>query len=662
MTDHLTFLLLGLGTGSVIAALGIGIVVTHRASRVVNFAHAATGTFLALAYYELRATGDLVLPILGLPDRVHLVDRPTTATALVVIAVYAVLLGAALYGIVFRRLIGAPPLAGLVASLGLLLYFITLGGLRFDRQGASALVIEGPLPDDLVTIGGATAPLDRYLLAGITVVAAVLLAVVYRHSRIGLVTRAVSESHRSAMTVGISPHPIGVVNWAAATLLAGGALILAAPIIRLDAATSSLLIVPALAAALPGRFDSVGSTAALGLGLGMLQSEILNLQGDWDWLPDIGLQQGVPFLLILITLLVRGEAAPARGETTTLRLPHAPDHRRAVPIVVVVAVLAAAGTLVLDSQWRVGIIVSGIGAVMALSVVVLTGLVGQVSLATYAVAGLAAFAMVRLQDDLGVPFPLAPLLGALVAVALSIGVGFAALRTRGMTLAIATLAAAVATEELLFRWDWLTGGLAGATVDPPTLFGLDLRISAPGAAFPREVFGLLVVGVLTVSATAVVLLRRSGTARRWLAVRSNERAAAAVGVHVARAKLEAFAVSGFIAGIGGTLLAYRRELVTASAFGVLDSVVLLSIAYIAGVASPLGALLAGALAAGGLLTVALEEISPGSTDAQLAVSGLLLVVVAIRFPSGILGVRRSPSDETATTPATPVATATNGGG
>lgn len=657
MTDHLTFLLLGLGTGSVIAALGIGIVVTHRASRIVNFAHAATGTFLALAYYELRATGDLVLPVLGLPDRIHLVDRPTTATALLVIAVYAALIGAALYGLVFRRLVGAPPLAGLVASLGLLLYFITLGGLRFDRQGASALVLEGPLPDDLVTIGGATAPLDRYLLAGIVVVVAVILEVTYRSTRIGLVTRAVAESPDSAKLLGISPHPIGALNWAFATVLAGAALILAAPIIRLDATASSLLIVPALAAALPGRFDSVVSATAIGLGLGMLQSEILNLQGDWDWLPDIGLQQGIPFLLILVTLLVRGETVPRRGMPITFRLPRAPDHRHAVPIVGVIAVLAVIGTLVLDSQWRVGIIVSGISAVIALSVVVLTGFVGQVSLATYAVAGLAAFAMVRFEDHLGVPFPIAPVLGALVAVALSIGVGFAALRTRGMTLAIATLAAAVATEELLFRWDWLTGGLGGSIVEPPSLFGLDLRISAPGAAFPREAFGLLVIGVLVVAAIGVVLLRRSGTARRWLAVRSNERAAAAIGVDVARAKLEAFAIAGFLAGIGGTLLAYRRELVTTSSFGVLDSVVLLAVVYLAGVGSPLGALLAGTLAAGGLLTVALEEISPGSTDAQLAVDGILLVVVAIRFPSGILGARRPRPKARATGPSV----ATGGG-
>jgi branched-subunit amino acid ABC-type transport system permease component len=196
VTSHLTFLLLGLGVGSVIAALGIGIVVTHRASGVVNFAHAATGTFIALAYYELRATGDLVLPVVGLPDRVHLVDRPTTATALVIVAVYAVLIGVAIYLIVFRPLGGAPPLAGLVASLGLLLYFITLDGLRFDRQGASALVLEGPLPDDLVTLGGAVAPLDRYLLACIVVAVAALLTLTYRFTRIGPRIRSASSIGR----------------------------------------------------------------------------------------------------------------------------------------------------------------------------------------------------------------------------------------------------------------------------------------------------------------------------------------------------------------------------------------------------------------------------------------------------------------------------------
>jgi len=340
VTSHLTFLFLGLGAGAVIAALGLGIVITHRASGIINFAHASIGAFIALGYYEFRATGDLVLPVLGLPDRVHLLDRPTTATALVVVLLYAVLIGIVLYWLIFRTLRGASPLAGLAASLGLMLYFITLGGLRFDNLGATALVIEGPLPDDLVTIGGVVAPADRYWLAAIVIAAALVLWAGYRFTRLGLSTRAVAEDHVAASLLGISPHPVGMWNWAIATVFAGGALILAAPIIRLDPTTSSLLIIPALAAALPGRFDRLGLTVAFGLGIGMLQSEILNLQTDWTWLPDVGLQQGIPFLVILVTLLVRGDVLPGRAAATEPHLPAPVDHKCSIQVFVAVGVFS----------------------------------------------------------------------------------------------------------------------------------------------------------------------------------------------------------------------------------------------------------------------------------------------------------------------------------
>jgi ABC-type branched-subunit amino acid transport system permease subunit len=154
----------------------------------------------------------------------------------------------------------------------------------------------------------------------------------------------------------------------------------------------------------------------------------------------------------------------------------------------------------------------------------------------------------------------------------------------------------------------------------------------------------MVAVVLCVTLLAAINLRRGATGRRWLAVRSNERAAAGVGISVRRAKLESFMLAGFIAGIGGTLLAYRRELVTADSFGVLDSIVVLSITFLAGIASPLGAVIAGALGAGGLLTVGMETLRPGSSDTQFAINGILLVVAAIRFRDGILGTaaRRRP--------------------
>jgi branched-chain amino acid transport system permease protein len=131
VTDHLTYLLLGLGSGSVIAALAIGVVITHRASNVINLGHAAIGMYVAFAYYELRRSGDLVLPVLGLPGRVALVDRPTVATAMVISTLLAAAVGALVFLVIFRPLRSAPPLARVVASLGLMVYLIGVVGLRF---------------------------------------------------------------------------------------------------------------------------------------------------------------------------------------------------------------------------------------------------------------------------------------------------------------------------------------------------------------------------------------------------------------------------------------------------------------------------------------------------------------------------------------------------
>jgi ABC-type branched-subunit amino acid transport system permease subunit len=289
--------------------------------------------------------------------------------------------------------------------------------------------------------------------------------------------------------------------------------------------------------------------------------------------------------------------------------------------------------LSMGSDWRQGIIISCIYGLIALSVVVLTGYVGQISLAPFAFAGIAAFAMVKL-TDWGIPFPIAPLIAGLVAVAAGLVAGLPAVRVRGMNLAIATLAAAAAIEELVLGWEWFTGGGVGTEVPEPTLFGVDLGISAVGEGFPRAAFGVLCIGVLALCAVAVANLRRSGTGLHFLAVRSNERAAAAAGVDVRRTKLLAFGISSFLAGIGGTLLAYQRQALSADSFAVFESIALLALTYLAGIASVGGAMLAGVFAQGGMLTVALDN---DSSQYQFAVNGLMLIAIAILYPTGITG-------------------------
>lgn len=640
MTTLFSNLLLGLGVGGVIAALAIGVVVTHRASNVVNFAHAATGTYLALAYYEFRATGDLVQPFLVpfVPSRVHLLDRPVVASALTVTLVVAAVVGLATHQLVFRPLRTAPPLARVVASLGVMTYLIGVMQVRFPTSGAVRNVLDGPLPSGLVTFGDVRVDADRYLLAGGVVAVAVGLSLLGRYTNFGLATRANAENETGAVLLGISADRISAINWILATVLAGLAMILAAPILNsLDPSVQSLLIVPALGAALLGRFQSIGVAAAAGLGIGMLMSEISAAQSEWDALQGIGLQQGLPFLLVLVALVARGDRVMPRGERIHSHLPAAPAPTVSVVATVGFVVACSIGLVTLDSEWRLAIIFTAIAAVMALSVIVLTGFVGQISLATFALAGTAGFTMVKVGDAWGVGFPWAPLLGTVAAVALGTLAGLPAIRIRGLTLAIASLAAAVAIEELVFKWEWFTGGVGGAAVDPPRLPGVDLDIAAPGALFPRREFGFLVLAVLAFAVYLVVNLRRSPTGREWLAVRANERAAEAIGISAPRVKLSANAVAAFLAGLGGTLTAYQNGFVSASSFASLKSLVLVAMTYLAGIAAPAAALVAGALTEKGLLTVAMDRIDDGASQYQFAVSGMFLVIAAIKFPSGIVG-------------------------
>lgn len=645
MSSHLQYLLLGTGAGAVIAALALGIVLTYRASGVVNFAHAAMGMFLAYTYGTLRQSGEVLNPLLFGPSRVPLLPSCTTdladatcsyrfapATAFAITMVLAALYGLVIYGLAFRPLRSAPTLAKVVASLGLFLYLLAIANLRIGSQGAALSLPENLLPSSVVRIAGVDIQQDRLWLALVVLVVTALLAGLYRYTRFGLATRAAAESEKGAVLLGISPDRVAAVNWMLGTMLAGGAVILFAPITSINPATTSLLFVPALAAALIGRFRSFGITALAGLGIGMLQSEIANIHGSLSWLPQVNWQAGLPFLIIIATMAIRGDAVGARGTLGHGHFPTSPRPRRVLVWIGVLSAAGVVGLLTLDSIWRGAIIVSATTAVIALSVVVLTGYVGQISLMPMALAGISAFAMVRFTADWHIPFPLAPLLAGLLAVAIGLIVGLPAVRVRGMNLAIATLAAATAIEELILKWSWFTGGEAGSTVASPTLFGLDLGISAPGAANNRPAFGILCIVVLALTALLVANLRGSPTGLHWLGVRANERAAASVGTDTTRTKLMAFAVSSFIAGIGGALYAYGHPNLSAGSFTIFASLALIALVYLGGIASVAGALVAGVLAEGGIA-------SAGQTGSQtqFAISGLALIAVAILYPNGVSG-------------------------
>jgi branched-chain amino acid transport system permease protein len=594
----------------------------------------------AYTYAELRDSGDLVLPLPGIA--IPLGGTLGTAPALLLALLAAAGIGITLHLLVFRPLRTAPALATLVASIGVMVVLQALAVLRF---GSANRFVEPLLPNRPVTVLDVSLPLDRLLLGLLAVAAAAVLSLVMGRTRVGLATRATAEDREATALLGWSPDLLAGGSWVVASVLAGLAGVLVAPVTALNPLTYSLFVVPALAAALVGRLDSFGLAVAAALALGMVQSELVQLQTELDWLARLNLRAALPFVVVVVVMVVRGQLVPTRATPPAARLPVVGRPRH--PAAWAAAGLASAGglLLVVPEAYRLGLVRSLVGALACLSVVLLTGYVGQLSVAPMAFAGVAGFALSRLQDGWGLPFPVAPLLASAAAAGGGLLLGLAARRVRGIDLAVLTLAAGVAVDEIVFRNPALTGGLGGSTVPPPSVLGVDLGPDADGP--PLLVFGLLAAAVLAACALAVARLRGGALGRRMLAVRANERAAGAAGVDVPRTKVTAFVLSAALAGLSGALLGYSQGRLTYEGFGVFVSLSVVAVAYLGGVASIAGALVGGLLVPGGVLAVVLDDTAGLRSEYQLLASGLALVAIAVLAPEGLTGLARRVSGRSA---------------
>jgi ABC-type branched-subunit amino acid transport system ATPase component/branched-subunit amino acid ABC-type transport system permease component len=650
MSTVILFLILGLGSGAVYAALSLGLVVTYRSSGVVNLASAAIALYIAYTYAYLRM-GELVDPVPGLSPTVSLGGPLGFWPAFLISLAVAGVLGALLYALIFRPLRAAPAAAKAVASVGVM---IVLQALLATQLGSSAVTVAPIFPAHTYQMLGSRVPGDRLWSAGIIIALSIALGLWFRLSRFGLATRAAAETEKGAFVTGLSPQRIALVNWALSTVIAGVGGVLVAPIVPLTPDSYSLFIVAALAAALVGNFTRIGVTVAAAFVIGMLQSEATYLQTK-SWLPSSGLTDLVPLLVILIFLVLRGQELPSRGAIIQKTLGRAPRPRGYVVPGALIVVLGLGSLAVTHGSMRAAVITTLVMAVIALSQVVVTGFTGQISFAQLTLAGVGAFSLTRIQHQLHVPFPVAPLLAAVIAMVIGVIVGLPALRIRGLPVAVTTLALAAALQDLWFDNPDYNGGFAGAPVSDAKIFGLDLGVGA-GHSYPELGFGILCLIVLLLAAGGVALVRRSRLGAAMLAVRANERSAAASGVSVAQVKMIAFAIGGFLAGLGGAMLAYQQTSADYSSYTAVGSVTFFATVYIAGITSVSGGINAGVIAAGGiaytlvnngvplwiyvllvglLLVGIVQLVRPTFARAALAVVGLGSVAAAIAHHGGI---------------------------
>jgi ABC-type branched-subunit amino acid transport system ATPase component/ABC-type branched-subunit amino acid transport system permease subunit len=631
MISHLGYLLLGVGNGAVYAAIAMALVVTYRSSGVINFASGSLALYAAYVYGFLR-NGEFLPLIPGLPRVVKLGFKPGFLAAALIAVLLSALLGLVLYVSVFRPLRNAPPVGRVVASLGVQIAIVLL---IVKQVGTTLIPIDKIFPDSKFKIGRAVVHSDRMWFALAIIVIALLLGALFRFTRFGLATRAAAESEKGAVVSRISANKIAAINWMLSSAVAGLAGILIAPLVSVVPIAYSLFIVPALAAAVLSRFELLVPAVVGGFVIGMLESEVKFLPGTWSWFPSKGAPEMVSLILILVILVLRGQPLPARGSLLKRTLGRAPRPRNLLVTTMVAFAIGSAMLLLLQGAWRPAFILSLVLGTLSLSLVVVTGYAGQISLAQLTLAGSAAYTLSFLSKSWHVPFPFAPLLAALFATVIGVIVGIPALRVRGLSVAVVTLALAVALDAIWFRNTDLVGNSGGVEIAPAKLFGHDLSFGTFKGASHLS-FGFFALVVLTLVALGVAMLRRSNLGSAMVAVRANERSAAAAGVNVVRVKLFAFAIGAFIAGIGGSMMSYRYGTISYEQFTPLVGLGLFATAYLAGVTSVSGGIAAGMIGLAGLIYEVSNRWFHLGTYYQL-VTGLLLIVSVIHNPEGLMG-------------------------
>jgi sulfate-transporting ATPase len=596
MTTFWQYAVFGLGAGAIYTLLALGLIVIYGGSGVLNFSQAAMATLSAYIYFELRF--------------VH----TWSFWPAFLLAVGAItLLGVVVYHGVMRPLRDASALAKAIASLGVLILIQGVIAIKWHENPRNVSAI---FPSKVYEVGDVLIPADRLYLVGIALAFTLALWAVYRYLPIGLAIRASAESQRSAATLGWSPDVLATITWALGAALAGVAGIMIAPITGINPEEMPFFILPVLAAALVGGFTSFWITLVAAFAIGITQSEFISYVADSGatW----GLKQTLPFIIIIVILVIRGQGLPVRGQAVERQAELGSGIVRWGWLAGVSAVYLVSQVFWWDVPLQVALTVSFGWAIVMLSVVVLLGYTGQLSLAQFALAGLAALFAARLVADRGWPLELAFL--AAVAVTIPIGLAFAipALRTRGINLAVVTLGLAMGVNAMIFTNTRWVGADGFTQVPAQHLFGIDIDPIAHGLRY-----GIVAFVVLVLCSLVVASIRRGVVGRRLIAVRTNERAAAALGISVFGVKLYAFGLAAAIAGIGGVVLAFRTTTVAYTDFTPLASILAVAYTVIGGIGFVLGAPFGSQLVQGGFGTWLLEVFPWWG---MLALGGIALAI------------------------------------
>ena len=622
MTLSADVFVIGLVTGLTYAILAVGLVLIYRSTRVINFAHGQLGAASALLLAKLVNDHGVSWWI-----------------AFPLALVLAAGVGAAVEALVIRRLEGAARTTVMIATIGLAQILFAVSFWSAVRPDANRLAERGyPVPIDWrfevadYVVRGAD-----LMIVLVVPAAAALVALLLRGTTIGIQIRAVAANREAAELAALPVRRVSMSVWAIAGVLSAVTAILLGPLrgANLTEVLGPALMVRALAAALVGGMTNLPLAFGAGIGLGLVE------QVTFANFASGGVTELAVFALVMVMLVrqagalsrVRRRAdddiglvrppSPLAAELATR--PWAGWFRR-VPIATG-ALFAVVLPLLpgFDSQSKAFLLTEvAIYCLIGLSLVIVTGISGQLSMGQFALLGLGAYLTVRLApSDLSIPAVMAVVGGACALAAAAIGIP--AVRVRGLFLGVTTLSFAVLAYGYLYNQRWLTdSGSSFVTLEGTA------RLPLIGEVTTNRGLYYTALATLAVALAALGALRTSGAARRLMAVRDNPLNAAAHGLPPAATNVVAFALSGFVAGAAGVLWAYSHVNFDANAFPAASSLTVLSAAVIGGVASPAGVILAT------VAVIGLPIVFEWSTVLVYLFTGAGVLTVVLALPGGVV--------------------------
>lgn len=598
MSSLLSFTILGLFTGAAYAIAASGLVLTYTTTRVFNIAHGAFGMVMAFTFWDFSQRQGL----------------PMWLSLFLVLGVVAPGLGWLIQRYVTRGLGEGPVSVALVVTVGL---FVGCIGLAQQIWPPDARTVPPFMPASGVQVGGTYVTAHQIITIVLSAVVALLLYLLLNRTRTGTAMRASVDNPELLKLFGGKPELVASLSWAIGTSLAALAGILLVPIIGLDYYALTLLVINAYAAAMLGRLKSLPLTFVGAMGLGILQSFAV------AYLPTEGALAGiravVPALFLFGIIVLMPQAQLRVGQVKGIVSAPLPSTAKAVSwgaglvgfTLLLVVGLSTANLLLVGT--------AATYAMVMLSLVLLTGYGGHVSLAQFTFAGVGALAYAKLEE----PNLYGLFLSALIAAGVGALVALPVLRLTGLYLALSTLAFGVLMDKMIFQADYAFG--FNGTLQAERLSILGTTIDSTGAYVVVMVVFFVLMGL------ALLLLRRGALGRLLIAMRDSPQACGTLGLDMRWFRVGLFGASAGMAGLAGGLFAGLRGTIGAADFQFFNSLPLLLLAVVFGVTSVTGAALGGI---GLMLLPVLQSSNPGAAGAIFAVIGFGAVALG-RDPNGL---------------------------